>query len=255
MRLGGKVALVTGGATGIGRAIALRFAREGASVVVADVSVAGGEATARDTGGRFVPCDVASPDQVKAAVTEAVAAFGGLDIVVACAADLGSAHDVTSMPEEQWRRELAVTLDGVFHAAKYAAPEMERRGSGSIVIISSVEGMTGTTDHVAYITGKSALFGLTRSMAIDLGKRGIRVNAISPGPIDAGRPDQERLKHNPNVMRFWREMTVLDRMGRPDEVAAAALFLASDEASYITGHNLVVDGGWTIGHPPIDWGT
>jgi glucose 1-dehydrogenase len=254
MRLAGKVALVTGGATGIGRAIVLRFAAEGASVVVADINVGGGAATATEAGGRFVACDVSLSEQVRNAVVETVAAFGGLDIVVASAAHLGSAHDVTAMPEEQWGRELAVTLDGVFHAAKYAVPEMERRGKGSIVIISSVEGMTGTTDHVAYITGKSALFGLTRSMAIDLGKRGIRVNAISPGPIDAGRPDQERLKQNPKVMRFWREMTVLDRMGRPDEVAAAALFLASDDASYVTGHNLVVDGGWTIGHPPIDWG-
>jgi NAD(P)-dependent dehydrogenase (short-subunit alcohol dehydrogenase family) len=90
-------------------------------------------------------------------------------------------------------------------------------------------------------------------MAIDFGTRGVRVNAISPGIIDAGRPDIERLKQDPTVMRFWRDMTVLDRMGRPAEVAAAALFLASDEASYITGQNLAVDGGWTIGHPPLRW--
>ena len=92
-------------------------------------------------------------------------------------------------------------------------------------------------------------------MAIDFGTRGIRVNAVSPGIIDAGRPDVVRLKQNPAVMRFWRDMTVLDRMGQPEEVAAAVLFLASDEASYVTGQNLCVDGGWTIGHPPVNWAT
>lgn len=109
----------------------------------------------------------------------------------------------------------------------------------------------GAVGHAAYVTGKSALFGLTRSMAIDFGKHGIRVNAISPGIIDSGRPDIERYKQDPAIMQFWRDMTVLDRLGQPEEVAAAALFLASDEASYITGQNLAVDGGWTIGHPPV----
>lgn len=111
----------------------------------------------------------------------------------------------------------------------------------------------GVQGHAAYVTGKSALFGLTKSMAIDYGKQGIRVNAISPGIIDSGRPDVFELKKDPKVMRFWREMTVLDRMGRPEEIANAALFLASDEASYVTGQNLAVDGGWTIGHSPLPW--
>jgi 3-oxoacyl-[acyl-carrier protein] reductase len=146
---------------------------------------------------------------------------------------------------------LSVTLDGVFHCSKYALAEMLKRGAGSIVHIASVEGMLGASGHAAYVTGKSALFGLTRSMAIDFGKHGIRVNAISPGIIDSGRPDIERLKQSAAHMRWWRDMTVLDRLGRPEEVAAAAVFLASDEASYITGQNLAVDGGWTIGHPPF----
>jgi NAD(P)-dependent dehydrogenase (short-subunit alcohol dehydrogenase family) len=127
---------------------------------------------------------------------------------------------------------------------------MIQHQSGSIIHIASVEGMTGASLHAAYVTGKSALFGLTRSMAIDFGKQGIRVNAISPGIIDSGRPDIQELKKDAAMIRFWREMTVLDRLGQPDEVAAAALFLASDEASYITGQNLAVDGGWTIGYPP-----
>ena len=128
---------------------------------------------------------------------------------------------------------------------------MINRVGGSIILISSVEGISGVAGHVAYVTGKSALFGLTRSLAIDYGKHKIRVNAFSPGIIDSGRPDIEHLKQDPTHLRWWCDMTVLDRLGQPEEVAAAALFLASDEASYITGQNLAVDGGWTIGHPPI----
>ena len=161
-------------------------------------------------------------------------------------------HDAGEMSEEEWRAVLAVTLDGVFYSSKYAIQAMLERGGGAIVHIASVEGMMGAANHAAYVTAKSALFGLTRSMAIDFGKRGIRVNAISPGIIDAGRPDQERYKQDPRIVRFWRDMTVLDRLGRPDEVAAAALFLASEEAAYVTGQNLAVDGGWTIWHRPID---
>ncbi|MGE3799077.1 MAG: SDR family NAD(P)-dependent oxidoreductase [Thermomicrobiales bacterium] len=251
MGVEGKRALVTGGATGIGRAIALRLGQEGARVLVADINAEGGRATAQEAGGIFVRCDTSQPEDAKAAVTTCVAEFGGLDILINSAAHLGGPHDVATMPEDEWRSVLAVTLDGVFHCSKYAVQIMLGSGGGSIIHIASVEGMMGVAGHAAYVTGKSALFGLTRSMAIDYGKHGIRVNAISPGIIDSGRPDITALKENAEMMRFWREMTVLDRMGRPEEVAAAALFLASDESSYITGQNLAVDGGWTIGHTPI----
>jgi NAD(P)-dependent dehydrogenase (short-subunit alcohol dehydrogenase family) len=129
---------------------------------------------------------------------------------------------------------------------------MKGAGRGSIIHIASVEGMAGAANHTAYVTAKSALFGLTKSMAIDYGRYGIRVNAISPGIIDSGRPDIEAAKSDPARMKFWRGMTVLGRMGQPEEVAAAVAFLASDDASYITGQNLVVDGGWTIGYPLPD---
>ena len=251
MRLENKVAHISGGATGIGRAIALRFAQEGAKVAVADINDAAGQATAAQANGIFVHCDTSQPEQVKAAIAQTVNTFGGLDILVNGAAHLYGLHNATDMPETEWREVLSVTLDGVFYCSKYAVPEMIKRGGGSIIHIASVEGMMGAAGHAAYVTGKSALFGLTRSMAIDFGKQKIRVNAISPGIIDSGRPDIERYKQDPAVMQFWRNMTVLDRLGQPEEVAAAALFLASDEASYVTGQNLAVDGGWTIGHPPL----
>lgn len=251
MRLANKIALITGGATGIGRAIALRFAQEGAQVMVADINDAAGQVTATAANGRFVHCDTSQPEQTQAAVAQTVAAFGGLDILVNGAAHLGGMNSVATMPEAEWRAVLSVTLDGVFYASKYAVPEMIKRGGGSIIQIASAEGTMGVANHAAYVTGKSALFGLTRSMAIDFGKQRIRVNAISPGIIDSGRPDINRYKENPKIMQWWRDMTVLDRLGQPEEVAAAALFLASDDSSYITGQNLAVDGGWTIGHPPL----
>jgi len=253
MQLTDKIALITGGATGIGRAIALRFAGAGARVAVADINEAGGQETATEAQGVFIRCDVAQAQQAQGAIVRTVASFGGLDILVNCAAHIGGLQDAAAMAEAEWRQVLNVTLDGVFYCSKFAIPEMIKRGGGSIIHIASVEGMMGAAGHTAYVTGKSALFGLTRSMAIDFGKQGIRVNAISPGIIDSGRPDIERYKEDPTVVQFWRDMTVLDRLGRPEEVAAAALFLASDEASYITGQNLAVDGGWTIGHPPLRW--
>jgi len=251
MRLAHKVALITGAATGIGRAIALRFAQEGAQVVVADINDQDGPRTAAAANGLFVHCDTSQADQAQTAVAATVTAFGGLDVLVNGAAHLGGLHDVAATPETEWRAVLSVTLDGVFHCSKYAVPALLARGGGAIIHIASVEGMMGVAGHAAYVTGKSALYGLTRSMAIDYGPHNIRVNAISPGIIDSGRPDIQRYKEDPAVMQFWHDMTVLKRLGQPEEVAATALFLASDEAAYITGQNLAVDGGWTIGHPPL----
>lgn len=252
MRLENKIALITGGATGIGRAIALRFAAEGARVLIADINESGGQQTADDAGGRFIRCDVSSSWDCENAVGAAVDWFGGLHILVNSAAYLFGYRDVASMEPTEWREGLSVTLDGLFYASHFAVPVIERSGGGAIVHIASVEGMMGASNHVAYVTAKSGIFGLTKSMAIDLGKRGIRVNAISPGPIDAGRPEVTKmLEERPEFLQFWRDMTVLDRPGKPEEVANAALFLASDEASYITGQNLAVDGGWTIGHMPL----
>ncbi len=247
--LDGAVAVVTGGATGIGAAICRRLASDGASVVIADINAVDGERTARDTGGSFVHCDAGDPNSIADLARVTGERHGAIGIIVTAAAHLGGYHDVGQMPESEWRAVMNVSLDGVYRTCHHLLPLLRRPG-GSIVHIASVEGITGARSHAAYVTAKSALFGLTRSMAIDLGSQGIRVNAVSPGIIDSGRPDLEAGKRDPARMRFWRGMTVLDRLGQPEEVAATVAFLASSDASYITGQNIAVDGGWTIGYPP-----
>jgi NAD(P)-dependent dehydrogenase (short-subunit alcohol dehydrogenase family) len=250
--LEGRIALVLGGATGIGAAIAARLATDGATVVIADINDEAGAITATSTGGVFIHCDAARASDVRKTVEWAQANHGAVDILVTAAAHTGGFNAAADMPESEWRDVMAVSLDGVFLAAKYAAAVMKQQRRGSVIHIASVEGITGARNHAAYVTAKSALFGLTRSMAIDYGPYGIRVNAVSPGIIDSGRPDIEAAKQDPKRMKFWRGMTVLDRMGQPGEVAAAVAFLASDDASYITGQNIAVDGGWTIGYPPLE---
>ena len=243
------VVVITGGATGIGAAICRRLAADGAAVVVADINDADGERTAAAGNGLFVHCDAGDADSVAALARVVAERHPTIDAIVTAAAHLGGYHQVGDMPEPEWRAVMNVSLDGVYRTCHHLLPLLRRPG-GSIVHIASVEGITGARNHAAYVTAKSALFGLTRSMAIDLGPEGIRVNAVSPGIIDSGRPDLEAGKKDPARMKFWRGMTVLDRLGQPEEVAAAVAFLASGEASYITGQNIAVDGGWTIGYPP-----
>lgn len=252
MRLENRVAVITGGATGIGSAIAGQCATEGARVAILDINDEQGQRTADANGGMFLHCDTSIPGDVRACIDHVTEHFRGVDVLVTAAAYTAGHFTASNMPEEEWRRVMSVSLDGTFFAAKYAALSMKRQGKGSIVHVASVEGMIGSANHVAYVTAKSALFGLTRSMAIDYGQHGIRVNAISPGIIDSGRPDIELGKSDPERVSFWQGMTVLGRLGQPTEVATVAAFLASDDASYITGQNIVVDGGWTIGPSPLN---
>jgi len=250
MRLANKVALVTGAASGIGRAIAVRLAQEGAQVTVVDLNAAGGEETVaqiRATGGEalFVHADVADEADVQRAIDATVETFGGLHVLVNNAAWMAGFQTATETSVEEWDRALAVDLKGPFLFCKYALPHLVAAGGGAVVNIASVGGLVGFAGYAAYCSAKGGLIQLTRSVAIDYGPQGVRANAICPGYIDTpgvaeATADQEALR--PVLANY----TVLGRLGRPEEVAAAALFLASDEASYVTGTTLCVDGGWTV---------
>ncbi|HEY1381694.1 MAG TPA: SDR family oxidoreductase [Gemmataceae bacterium] len=247
MRLNDKIAIVTGAAHGIGRAIAEVFAAEGAWVLVADLDDAAGEATAagiRDRSGRaaFRHVDVADEAQVAAAVHQAADAGGGrIDVLCNNASYLTTWHDVVEAPRDEWDRCLQVGLLGTAYFTRAVLPLMVPRRSGSIVNIASIQGIVGARGSAAYTSMKHAVVGLTRSVAYDYAPHNIRVNAICPGPIDT------RIAAKPGDELYARQIskTPLGRVGQPREVAYAALFLASDEASYITGAVLPVDGGWT----------
>lgn len=247
MRLNDKIAIVTGAAHGIGRAIAELFAEEGAWVLVADVDDAAGEAVAaaiRGRGGRaeFRHVDVADEAQVTAAVGRAAAAGGGrIDVLCNNAAYLGAWHDVVAAPRDEWERCLQTGLLGTVHGTRAVLPLMVPRRSGAIVNVASIQGIVGARTSAAYTSMKHAVVGLTRSVATDYAPHNIRVNAVCPGPIAT------RIAPEPGTELYQRQIgkTPMGRVGQPREVAYAALFLASDEASYITGAVLPVDGGWT----------
>jgi NAD(P)-dependent dehydrogenase (short-subunit alcohol dehydrogenase family) len=247
MRLKEKFTIVTGAAHGIGKAIAEVFAAEGAWVLVADVDDAAGEATVagiRDRGGRaaFRHVDVADETHVAAAVREAAGANGErIDVLCNNASHLTKWHDVVEAPRDEWDRCLQVGLMGTAYFTRAVLPLMVPRRTGSIVNIASIQGIVGARGSAAYTSMKHAVVGLTRSVAYDYAPHNVRVNAVCPGPIDT------RIAAKPGDELYARQIskTPLGRIGQPREVAYAALFLASDEASYITGAVLPVDGGWT----------
>jgi NAD(P)-dependent dehydrogenase (short-subunit alcohol dehydrogenase family) len=247
MRLQDKIAIVTGAAHGIGRAIAEVFAEHGAWVMVADLDDSVGEAVAaaiRANGGRavFRHVDVSDEAQVAAAVRYAAEVGGGrIDVLCNNAAYLTNWHDVIGAESDEWDRCMQVGLMGTVHFTRAVLPLMVPRKSGAIVNIASIQGIVGARGSTAYTSMKHAVVGLTRSVAYDFGPHNIRANAICPGPIDtriAAKPGDELHKRQ-------IDKTPLGRVGQPREVAHAALFLASDEASFITGAVLPVDGGWT----------
>ena len=248
MRLENKVALISGGARGMGAAEARMFAREGAKVVIGDVLDAEGrqvEAEINELGGEciFVHLDVTQESQWQQAVETAVARFGKLDILVnnAGIALRGVLEDTSS---EDWDRVMDVNAKGVFLGTKAAIPEMRKAGGGSIVNISSMSGIVGQS-HIqpVYNASKGAVRIFTKSVAIQYAKEGIRVNSVHPGPIDTPMAG-ERLT-NPELQRQADERSPMGRTAHPDEVAYGVLFLASDEASFMTGSELVIDGGAT----------
>jgi meso-butanediol dehydrogenase / (S,S)-butanediol dehydrogenase / diacetyl reductase len=249
MRLAGKVAIVSGGGTGIGAATARLFAREGAKVVVTGRRPGPLEVVATETGGRAVPGDITDPGQAESAVATALDAFGGLDIVVANAG-VGFGGAAADVDDERWQRTLDVNLTGAFRLTRAALPALLERGGGSIVLVSSVSGLVTGTDSAAYSTSKAAMFGLARSVAVDYGPRGIRANALCPGwvvtPMADGSMDELAARRGisrDEAYRLTAAHIPLRRPAAPEEIAACALFLASDEASNVTGTMLIADGG------------
>ncbi len=251
-RLDGKRALITGAASGIGAACALRFAQEGASVAGIDIQdpadPAWKEATELAAKSHFALADVRDEALVAAAVGAAREALGGLDVLVNAAgiAGGGPAHLVE---EDDWDRVLDVNLKGTWLASKHVIPGMLEAGGGSIIHIASVEGLEGFEGASAYNASKGGVVLLTRNMAIDYGRRGIRVNAVCPGFIET--PLLESVLGDPAMATYReriREAHQLGRLGKPVEIAQAALFLASDEASFVSGVALPVDGGYSAGH-------
>ena len=244
MRLGGKVALITGGASGMGQSEAVIFAREGAKVIVADVLEAEGKKVADSLGGagRFVALDVTSEAAWQQAIATAVATFGKLDVLVNNAGISGT-FDPDTLSTSAWDRLMDVNAKGVFLGMKHAIPQMEKAGGGAIVNISSVSGFVGQVGiHMAYNASKGAVRLMTKSAAVQYARSGIRVNSVHPGVLPAMR--SSKATADPAFRQKMLAGVPMRREGRVEEVAHAVLFLASDEASYITGTELVVDGGW-----------
>jgi len=261
MRLKGKVALITGAASGIGRATALLFAQEGAKVMCADIDGEGARATAQEIAARggeaaHVQADVSQEEDARRMVQATVERFGRLDVLFNNAG-VESAMPLTEVPEEEWDRVIGVNLKGVYLGCKYAIPEMLKTGGGAIVNTASGAGLLGVAGLTTYCASKGGVVLLTKALAVEWARAGIRVNAVCPGVIRTPmveraieRGDMGRGQDREEVWRRLGEVHPMGRYGQPEEVARAVLFLASDEASFITGVALPVDGGWSAGPVP-----
>jgi NAD(P)-dependent dehydrogenase (short-subunit alcohol dehydrogenase family) len=251
-RLTDQVAIVTGGAQGIGGATARRLAEEGAKVLVVDIDVETAWANVENirAAGNVAlahQADMANHGEIKAAIERAVGEWGRLDIVVNNAFNVLTAGSggATEVSEEVWDQGMAVMVKSIFLGAKYAVPEMQKIGGGKMVNMSSVHGLLTAPGFLVYETAKAAVIGITRQMATEFGPTGIRVNAVLPGHMVTERL-QAMWDENPSGLRFFEDQYPLRKVGRAVDIANGVVFLCSEEASFITGHSLVIDGGLSI---------
>ena len=249
MRLKDKVAIITGGASGIGKATAILFAEHGAKIVVADIDEHGANQTVaniRDVGNEavYVQTDVTISDNTERMVQETVSNYGKLDILLS-SAGIAMRLPVADLPEEDWHRCLNVNLTGVYLCAKAAIPAMQKNGGGSIINMSSIYGLVGADVRAVYVASKGGVTNLTRGMALDYAEDNIRVNCICPGFVET--PLVAGVVKTPEEYRNLADKHPMRRLAQAEEIAYGALYLASDESAFVTGIALPIDGGYTAG--------
>lgn len=243
-----KVAFVTGAATGIGRASAIAYAQNGAQVCMVDVNIDEALKTLsmiKENGGvgHFIKCDVSSSEQVEGAIKETMQKFGRIDFAFNNAGIEGKQGSTADCTEENWDKVINVNLKSIWLCMKYQIPYMLKQGGGAIVNCSSIAGIVGFQGSPAYVASKHGVIGLTKTAALEFAKQNIRVNAISPGVIHTPMIDRY-VKGDSKLTQALSAGEPIGRMGEPNEIASAALWLSSDQSSFVTGHTLVVDGGW-----------
>ena len=244
--------MITGAGSGIGRATALAFAQEGARVVVSDIAVEGGQETVRllkEAGGEamFVRCDVTQPEEIEALIARTVETYGSLDCAVNNAGIEGVTASTVDYPLEMWNKVLSVNLTAPWLCMKYEIVQMLKQGRGAIVNMASILGTIAFAETGAYNAAKHGLIGATRTAALEFSRQGIRINAVCPGFIETSMiMERSFIGSDPLVYKRVKSSHPIGRLGQPEEIAAAALWLCSDAASFITGAAMIVDGGYTI---------